>query len=177
MAHDTEGAPAEKRGIDRRTLIRRGAAAGAVAWAAPAIIGSLSSPAAGQAAGSPLCGCVIVSASSGSCQTNCENATADCGLGCDPPLVAAKCNTGFSSCVSTANTNCDGSTAIVFTIPTTGPCAQCTFVEGAGRFSPGAAGCQQGLVSAAGKTFTLQPPPAGEGNFNQVQMVVNCNCS
>src|SRR5262245_6663748 len=43
----------ERPGIDRRTLIKRTAAAGAVAWAAPTIIGSLASPA-GAVTGAPF---------------------------------------------------------------------------------------------------------------------------
>ena len=42
---------ADGRGLDRRTLIKRAAAAGAVAWTAPMIIDSLSSPAAAATCG------------------------------------------------------------------------------------------------------------------------------
>jgi hypothetical protein len=43
--------PARERGIGRRTLIKRAAAAGAVAWSAPVILDSLSSPAAAFSCG------------------------------------------------------------------------------------------------------------------------------
>ena len=43
----------ERPGIDRRTLIKRTAAAGAVAWAAPTIIGSIASPAGAVTGGLP----------------------------------------------------------------------------------------------------------------------------
>ena len=43
----------ERPGIDRRTLIKRTAVAGAVAWAAPTIIGSLASPAGAVTGGFP----------------------------------------------------------------------------------------------------------------------------
>src|SRR5918995_535007 len=41
----------EQSGIDRRTLIKRAGAAGAVAWTAPVILGSLTSPAAALTCG------------------------------------------------------------------------------------------------------------------------------
>jgi hypothetical protein len=41
----------EQRGVDRRTLIKRVAATGAVAWTAPLIIDSLTSPAAALTCG------------------------------------------------------------------------------------------------------------------------------
>lgn len=43
---DVETSDVERPGIDRRTLIKRAAATGAVAWTAPLIIDSLASPAA-----------------------------------------------------------------------------------------------------------------------------------
>jgi hypothetical protein len=46
----TDGGPndAKRPGIDRRTIIKRTAAAGAVAWTAPLIIGSVASPGRGH---------------------------------------------------------------------------------------------------------------------------------
>jgi hypothetical protein len=49
-----DSSPRRGSGIDRRTLIKGAAAAGAVAWTAPVIIGSIASPAAAQ---TPLAGC------------------------------------------------------------------------------------------------------------------------
>jgi hypothetical protein len=46
--YEISGARQGGGGIDRRTMIKRAAAAGAVAWTAPVIIGSLTSPAAAQ---------------------------------------------------------------------------------------------------------------------------------
>jgi hypothetical protein len=45
--------PETERGIDRRSLIKRGAVAGAAAWTAPLILDSALSPAAAQSAGPP----------------------------------------------------------------------------------------------------------------------------
>ena len=51
---ENQGVADSRRGLDRRTLIRRAAAAGAVAWTAPVVIGSLVSPA-GALTVAPLC--------------------------------------------------------------------------------------------------------------------------
>jgi len=81
----------ERPGIDRRTLIKRTAAAGAVAWAAPTIIGSLASPAGAVTGGFPA-SCsymilVISTASEGPC--------------------AIKVVMGATACTNTNNTSAD----------------------------------------------------------------------
>jgi hypothetical protein len=58
---DLEEREVERPGIDRRTLIKRTAVAGAVAWTAPAIIGSLASPAGAVTGGFPAtCSYIII---------------------------------------------------------------------------------------------------------------------
>jgi hypothetical protein len=48
---DVDAYDAERPGIDRRTIIKRAAATGAVAWTAPMILGSMASPAGAITAG------------------------------------------------------------------------------------------------------------------------------
>jgi hypothetical protein len=78
---DPETPAGERPGIDRRTLIKRAAATGAVAWTAPIIIDSLASPAAAI-----------------TCASTCFRVTfpADNGGNCDLPsvAVAGACPTG-----------------------------------------------------------------------------------
>jgi hypothetical protein len=67
-------------GLDRRTLIRRAAAAGVVAWVAPVVIESISSPA-GALTGPALSGCHIAkfnSSCSGDNSSNRCNEPPDC---------------------------------------------------------------------------------------------------
>lgn len=57
---DVSASDDQRRGISRRTLIRRAAATGAVAWTAPVIIESLTSPAAAVTGGFPCSYATIV---------------------------------------------------------------------------------------------------------------------
>ena len=77
---DNTKADAEGSAVDRRSLIKRAAAAGAVAWAAPVIIESLASPAA--ALTGPT-GCTVVCFGTGSgCGFNQNSATCFAQVGC-----------------------------------------------------------------------------------------------
>jgi hypothetical protein len=76
--HDAERTP----GLTRRTILRRAAAAGAVAWTAPMIVDSLASP----AAAASLTGCYraeFVRTATDGCGTY-ARATPSNGLGCVP---------------------------------------------------------------------------------------------
>src|SRR5262245_43695978 len=79
----------ERPGIDRRTLIKRTAVAGAVAWAAPTIIGSLASPAGAVTGGFP-----------------CSYAMLAVQLA-DNSIVAVKVNVGATACTNTNATSND----------------------------------------------------------------------
>jgi len=79
----------ERPGIDRRTLIKRTAAAGAVAWAAPTIIGSLASPAGAVTGGFPCSYAMVVVQTAGG-------------------VVAVKINQGATTCTNTNDTSNDG---------------------------------------------------------------------
>ena len=109
--------------IDRRALIRRGVVAGAVAWTAPVIVGSIASPAA-AATGAKGCNRIQMS-----------------GAGCGSVVADGNClPTGWGACANTLNSACITSTTgptctgmgvnEVFVI--TGGCS-CTFVAAASR--------------------------------------------
>jgi hypothetical protein len=132
-------------GIGRRTLIRRAAVTGAVAWTAPMILDSLASPA---AAATPPCGCTIVAANGGGCNVNCDNVACVAQIpACDPPT---ECRTDFTSCVVAAQTKCQGDDApVVFNISSSALCANCVFLFGSGNLGPN--NCANGVVSNAGR--------------------------
>jgi hypothetical protein len=98
---DLDEREVERPGIDRRTLIKRTAVAGAVAWTAPAIIGSLASPAGAVTGGLPA-----------SCSY--ASIVVDCG----GTICAVKVVTGATTCTndnttssdSTFTTTCNGVT-------------------------------------------------------------------
>lgn len=79
----------ERPGIDRRTLIKRTAAVGAVAWAAPTIIGSLASPAGAVTGGFPCSYAIVV--------VKLANNS----------VVAVKINTGATACSNDNTTSGD----------------------------------------------------------------------
>ncbi len=57
-SHETDAPATPRSGLDRRTLLKRAAAAGAVAWTAPIIIDSLASPAAATTCNVPFAAAV-----------------------------------------------------------------------------------------------------------------------
>jgi hypothetical protein len=171
MTRETENAPAERRGIDRRTLIKRSAAVGAAAWAAPAIIGSLSSPAAAQN-GTVPCGCTFVAGNAGNCNVDCNNTP--CVAALDPCDPLTPCRDEFTMCVVAAQDDCFGETTpVVFNISPNALCANCVIEEGAGNVG-GQQACGAGAVSNGGKTITF---PANAAKYNQFAMKVNCVCA
>jgi hypothetical protein len=183
---DVETNDAERPGIGRRTLIKRAAAAGAVAWTAPLIIDSLASPAAAV-----------------TCATTCFRVTfpADNTPPCNAPsvAVAGDCPTGTTGagCTTTTNLNagttygavCMSSstqcaattTTVTYTLNqtnatcfTAGTCAPTRRFLGA-RAQTAAGGCINGTISATGNsvTFTL---PAGQSWAN-FTFVIGCSCT
>jgi hypothetical protein len=155
-------------GISRRTLIRRAAATGAVAWTAPMIIDSLASPAAAQTA---PCGCTFVAGNAGNCNIDCNNTPCVAALpACDPLTL---CRDEFTACVVAAQSPCFGDTApVVFNISGNALCANCVFLAGAGNVG-GQAPCGAGTISNGGKTITF---PTNAAKYNQFAMKVNCVC-
>jgi len=74
-----------QRGIDRRTLIKRGAVVGAVAWTAPVIIESIASPA-GAVTAAPGCYRIRFAPNSDMCTNSPTNA----GTACPPTGTPAQ---------------------------------------------------------------------------------------
>lgn len=162
-------------GIDRRTLIRRAAAAGAIAWSAPVIIGSLTSPA---AALTGLVGCNGYCIN-GSCGPN--NDSTPCVLvpGCSAvnPLVL-NCievsNDSGSSWHQLAgnpdNLNCQAGNNdpnVWYRVSTSGDCTGCTLTASSAK---------------SGSNCINRPPvggivkyTTGEGNFAQTCLTLDCN--
>ena len=123
MGHPEAGTKAEgqdvvdRPGIDRRTLIRRAAVTGAVAWTAPVIIGSLTSPA---AAVTGIVGCTGVKIN-GSCSD--DNQATPCSF----PLCDSTNASQILECL-TIPSDCDGKPgAVTFTIDA--GCTTCVFSD------------------------------------------------
>jgi hypothetical protein len=168
MGHDAEDAPVEKRGIDRRTLIKRSAAVGAAAWAAPVIIGSLNSPA---GAATRPCGCTFVAGNAGNCNVDCNNTP--CVAALEPCTPLTPCRDEFTMCVVAAQSPCFGDTApVVYNISSNPLCSGCTFLQGAGNVG-GQQACTAGALSNGNKRITF---PTNAAKYNQFAMKVNCAC-
>lgn len=124
-------------GLDRRTLIRRAAVAGAVAWTAPVIVGSVASPA-GATTITPGCYKMLFTVNATSCSNGPTVGATGCsvsGSACSSPAASipsdvAACVTVTSpaSC-STASTS--AATAVTFSVGS--GCAPCTIVAASGR--------------------------------------------
>jgi hypothetical protein len=88
----------ERTGIGRRTLIKRAAATGAVAWAAPTIIGSIASPAGAVTGGLPA-----------SCSY------ASIVVQCGATICAVKVVTNGTTCVATGGNTTSGDSTFTTT--------------------------------------------------------------
>jgi hypothetical protein len=162
----------ENPGIDRRTLIKGAAVAGAVAWTAPVIIDSLSSPA---AAATGIHGCTQIRIN-GSCALDSQGATGTCA-----PLdtcTGTQDATLLANCV-TLPSSCDGTSTVVFTTALKG-CESCTFTAATARW--GGNNCSTPPVPPVGpvtgigtNTVTFAAIPASE-NKKYDQFFLNVTC-
>jgi hypothetical protein len=168
----TEADTAPERKLDRRTLIKRAAAAGAVAWTAPVVINSMASPAAAatcacaglfyvQFVNNPICGDSDNSyASDRPCQPD-SSSVVRCGT-CKESNGAP----AYDYCISTST--CAGNQELVtWTIlpnctTGTGPdrygvpsFADCKFVSGAGTAKNGSTQCVIGQVAPDGLSISF----------------------
>ena len=154
--------------IDRRALIRRGVVAGAVAWTAPVIVGSIASPAA-AATGAHGCNRIQMNG------TNCAPMAQD--TACQPTGWAGCTNTLNSACItSTTGPNCTGTSgAEVFVI--TGGCS-CTFVAASSLFNVPFAGNQcNGFLGAGNPTITpttVTFPDLAVSTYTSFKFVLTC---
>ena len=182
----------EQWGIDRRTLIKRAAAAGAVAWTAPVIIDTLTSPAAALTC-------------AGACFRFQIAADEDCNLGglrTEPVSTISPCGTlSAAGCATTTNVPA-GAAADDFNggvcIDKPGDISNCrtqnvSFIlsamdciwggggtcNGRRRFLAAQAntntGCVAGSIAATGQAvgFAL---PAGQ-QWQHFQIIVGCSCA
>ena len=161
-------------GIDRRTLIKRAAATGAVAWTAPMIIDSLASPAA-AITGTPGCFRFTVPTTAG---PTCGTVTAADNVTC--PLVTTQCTptteaagTSLSKYCMPA-TGCSATTAsVTFTI--NAGCG-CTIVAAQGVTNANAAcggTCLTGTIAAGAKSVTFTKP-GGACQWVGFNFIVQC---
>ena len=159
--HDDE-TPGERRGIDRRTLIKGAAVAGAVGWTAPMILDSLTSPA---AAFTGPKGCSIVCFN-----INCHadhTSAPHCALGtdCTPNFGAAPC--------ITISSPCDGSASI--TISVVGGCTSCHVESWSAHVDPDAGQPNNGCFTGTGNTIPQTPFPGFTSTtINQVCVALRC---
>lgn len=153
--------------IDRRALIRRGIVAGAVAWTAPVIVGSIASPA---AAATGAHGCNRIQMSGANCGPMAQDGD------CLPTGWAGCANTLNSACItSTTGPTCTGAgVSEVFVI--TGNCS-CTFTAASSRFLIGGVvpSCNGGLGGTPVVTPTTVTFPAlGISTYTSFKFVLTC---
>jgi hypothetical protein len=174
MDVDTNGA--ERPGIDRRTIIKRAAAAGAVAWTAPVILGSVASPA-GAITGTPGCFKFTVPTNAGG---TCNNVTAAFDNTCDVTTTQCTATTeaagvALSKYCMAASTPCAATTSpVTFTI--NAGCG-CTIIAARGETNnvAGCAGqCLNGVIAAGGKSVTFTKPSTGGCQWVGFNFIVQC---
>jgi hypothetical protein len=169
----TESDASRASALDRRTLIKRAAVAGAVAWTAPVVIESLASPA---AAGTCGCGgCYYVEFRAGVCgDTNnqyhtfqtpdhtCQpdySTVSGCGT-----CVAATGQPAADLCIDTSSGCAEDDETITMTIipnctPKNTSFSNCRFLSGAGQAEDGEVSCVTAppgvVITENGHTITF----------------------
>jgi hypothetical protein len=193
-------ADAPHTGVDRRTLIKRAAIAGAVAWTAPVIIDSVASP-----AGALSCAntCFRIQYQENSTCSGMPSVTfGDNFTGCPTPTTFDASGTGVacptittfgsgltlaSKCLSASATgnNCNSGNVLTFTLSQAAGC----FVGGTcnaprrilkARARLGNSTCittpaANGVISADGTTVTFTKTSAT--SWSQFQLLIGCACS
>jgi hypothetical protein len=194
---DIETPEGGRRGIDRRTLIKRAAATGAVAWTAPLIIDSLASPAAALTCTG---NCFLVQfgpagAGAPNCNTTSQTVATGAGLAPCPSLGSSNCSSitsvaaGFTpanACLSSAA--CQAGTATVtFTLDATstgcfsitqGTCApprRILAAQAKSATAPGVPTCNTGTIGATGTTVSFTK--AANTSWVWFQILIGCGCS
>lgn len=176
----------ERSGIDRRTLIKRAAVAGAAAWTAPVIIGSFASPAAAITCSSTCFRVTFPADDMGSCNANSVGGVGACPTGTSGPgcttTTSLPAGTSYGAVCMSASTFCSSTTGgVIFNLNqtsatcfTAGTCAP-TRRFLAGRAQTAAGGCITGVINATGSsvTFTL---PLGNTWVN-FTVVIGCACT
>jgi hypothetical protein len=171
------GDGAQRPAIDRRTLIRRAAATGAVAWTAPTILDSLRSPA-GAITATP--GCFRLTITPASCEagttaaldTTCTVTTTECSPTDEPA------GQPFSKyCLSAASCSFLPD-ARTFTID---PGCSCTFLAINGETNNNMSGesgcggpCIGGSITGGGKTAEFLDPGGPNCRWVAWNFVIRC---
>jgi hypothetical protein len=190
---DVERQDVELPGIDRRTLIKRAAATGAVAWTAPVIIGSVASP-----AGAITCSgtCVQVRFApdnTGACNdpsvavgAACPTTSPSCtgtttvGAGVSYGALCMTAPGGGGGCSSTAaaptfTLNATSTTCFTTTAASCPATRQFLAAQAGTNLATGAPGpCVTGVISGGNSvTFTL---PTGN-TWTFFQFLIGCSCA
>jgi hypothetical protein len=178
----------EQRGIGRRTLIKRAAATGVVAWSAPVIMESLTSPAAALTCG----GCFLaqIDVRTIDCfavtQTEGVSTIAPCGTlspgGCtNVPSGAPVDNFSGGICTDIPGSQNDCARVdVTFDLATSfctwgggGTCnAPRRFLAAQGNTNTA---CVTGSINAAGSSVTFIVPPGQQ--FQHFQFIIGCSCA
>jgi len=177
----------ERAGIDRRTLIKRAAAAGAVAWTAPIIIESLASPAAAQTGS-----CIVFRVNA---DDNCDHTSSDSNTNCkpDPSALCAtfttitNSTTPLSTWCMSFNVVCRGGfhagpydPDLAINID---PSCPCTFVRVTGRTNINNAGnsadtCFDAHIENGGKTARFDDLQLGDtvhgSSWSNFWVIIEC---
>ena len=125
---DLESPEADQPGIDRRTLIKRAAVAGAAAWTAPVILGSVASPAAAITCASTCFRVTFPADNNGACNAPSVAVTGACPTGTVGPgcttTTDLPAGTSYASACITAPGFCANTTNFTgpFTLNTSGTC-------------------------------------------------------
>lgn len=163
MAADTPHM--DRRGLSRRDLIKASAAAGAVAWTAPVIIDSLSSPAAAVTV--PVCasctGGKVIGQASYHITNAGSNGTATCPAtaASAPAACRPTCYTvGADTCTvpfTVTPTKSGGNAGVIFTMNGSGTFLSGTSYNGAACLAP------VGVITSPGGTSTMTFAQQGSG--------------
>ncbi len=153
-------------GLDRRTLIRRAAAAGMVAWVAPVVIESIASPA-GAVTGPALSGCHIAKFNS-SCSGDESSNKCNVPIDCPDNQQVAGC---LLITTSTGPAGCGQDSTVTISIDLA-LCPDCEITFAVGRSGPDC------VVPSPDPTITpvtsvVFPPQASPG-YSQFMVSVDC---
>lgn len=180
----------ERRGVDRRTLIKRAAAAGAAVWTAPLILDSVASPA---GAISCIGGCFrsVFVAHQFNCEISfngqpvfhfCPLPTTGCATVTDVALVTS----WSGACIIPPTGDCETTSPVTFGVSPNctwqggGTCdAPRSFVAAVGQLRPVTGGpivCVPGSISANGASVTFTNALTTHVWFH-FQFLMGCSCS
>jgi hypothetical protein len=148
--------------VGRRALIKRAAAAGAVAWTAPLIVDSLASPA---AAATVATGCYRAQRNRNGCgQQGFTNSL----VSCDPAGWGTAA--AYPDALTVVACSATGSGTTTFEIPAS---TNCVFVRGLITGALCVVGCLNGTVTAGGKRISFAGGKCNTGN-SAYRLIISC---